>query len=391
MILVLLLYSLFQAGPTDFEQFTARLKSMPAAERSKAVHQFIDGQPITPIIERDSIVGFYWLGKASVVAINGDLQHAWSRPDTMDAIPCGDDTLFVKSTIIPPDARLDYQFIINGKYFTDPRNPRIAPSGYGPHSEILMPKVKLSPALAPHPDVPKGTLDTLTFTSTDPSIKSRKLVVYKPAGYQHISELPSLYVHDGYDALKFAFYAEVLDYMIAEKKIQPVLAVFIPPVEREYEYVWGKYRQFRTAICNELVPLIDRLYKTSRLPQNRAMMGISNGGHISLISVLKRPDVFLCAAGQSATMTDQLSEVLDAAAGNKEGCASFRIYLDVGHYDLENGPEPDQSFLSTNRSFSRELDRYGINHVYHEFNDGHEWGNWRERTEEILIYFFSRK
>ena len=116
-------------------------------------------------------------------------------------------------------------------------------------------------------------------------------------------------------------------------------------------------------------------------------MGISNGGHLSLITALRRPDVFLQAAGQSSTITDQLVEVLESTASKPES-KMLNLYVDVGRYDLENSGDPLFTFLSTSRLFHQKLQRAGIKHTYHEWNDGHEWANWRERTPEILRLFF---
>jgi enterochelin esterase-like enzyme len=64
--------------------------------------------------------------------------------------------------------------------------------------------------------------------------------------------------------------------------------------------------------------------------------------------------------------------------------------MDVGTYDLDY-PGADESFLSANREFGAELTKHGIKHIYREVNDGHEWANWRERTEDILKMFFGVK
>ena len=120
------------------------------------------------------------------------------------------------------------------------------------------------------------------------------------------------------------------------------------------------------------------------------MMGISNGGHVSLATVFKRPDVFLNGAGQSSTITLQLLEILDNAVEHLPAHKPFKLYTDVGAYDLDY-PGADGSFLSVNREFSAELTKDGIKHVYREVNDGHEWANWRERTEDILKLFFGAK
>jgi hypothetical protein len=85
-----------------------------------------------------------------------------------------------------------------------------------------------------------------------------------------------------------------------------------------------------------------------------------------------------------------LFEILDNAAEHLPNHKPFTLYMDVGAYDLDY-PGADGSFLSINREFSAELTKDGVKHVFHEFNDGHEWANWRERTEEILRLFFGFK
>jgi enterochelin esterase-like enzyme len=391
MLWIILAFCLIQTDGLTFEQFTNELKALPISERGSVVQKYVADHPVTPIIEQDSLVGFYWLGKAHSVVINGDLQLGWSRPDTLEPIPCVDDTLFVRTYTIPPDARLDYQLIVDGKTTTDPHNPRITPSGFGLHSEIAMPRFKPNPIRALRRDVPHGSIDSLMFSSRDPLIKPRKVKVYRPPGYEHLSGLSTLYVHDGLEALVWMDYSTVLDNLIEDKRIEPLLVVFVPPVERDLEYLWGRYRQFITALCDELVPLIDRTYKTAHRPEKRAMAGISNGGHLSLITVFKRPDTFLCAAGQSSTITDQLFEALACALKDEKTRLSLRIYLDVGRYDLRNGPTEEFTFLRTNETLHQMMEEHGLKTVFHEFNDGHEWANWRERTGEILEFFFGTK
>ena len=375
-----------QQSPS-FEAFLLRLRLLPVAQRSASVDEILKTSRTTPLVENRSLVHFVWFGKARTVVINGDLQRGWSQPDTLESIPCGEFSFFYRSYTVPPDTRVDYQFIVDGKTGTDPRNPRITPSGYGPHSELAMSGFVANPVLNYRPDVPHGTIDSIWFKSGIDSIRSRPVKIYKPNGVSTLTNLPSLYVHDGFEALESENFTNVLDNLIAERKIKPLIVVFVPPVLRGEEYVGRRQRAFTTMLCDELVPLVDKSYPTSRKPEDRGMMGISNGGHVSLATVLKRPDVFLNAAGQSSTITLQLLEILDNAEEHLAKHKPFTLYTDVGAYDLDY-PGADGSFLSINREFSAELTKDGIKHVYHEFNDGHEWANWRERTEEILILFF---
>jgi enterochelin esterase-like enzyme len=233
-------------------------------------------------------------------------------------------------------------------------------------------------------------VDSIWFKSGIDSLRPRAIKIFKPYGFASLSNLPSLYVHDGFEALKSEYFQNVLDNLIADHKIKPIIVVFVPPVLREDEYVGRRQRAFTTMLCDELVPLIDKSYPTSRKPEDRGMMGISNGGHVSLATVLKRPDVFLNGAGQSSTITPQLLEILDNAVQHRSSHKPFNLYMDVGQYDLDY-PGTDGSFLNLNREFSAELTKDGIIHMYREVNDGHEWANWRERTEEILRLFFGAK
>lgn len=42
------------------------------------------------------------------------------------------------------------------------------------------------------------------------------------------------------------------------------------------------------------------------------------------------------------------------------------------------------SFLSSNQLLGKKLAEAKIDHKFNVFNDGHQWANWRERTDDIL-------
>jgi enterochelin esterase family protein len=231
-------------------------------------------------------------------------------------------------------------------------------------------------------------LDSLEFTSSIDSLMSRRLVVYKPAGYELLSSLPTLYVYEGFEALENMTYATILDNLIRAGKIEPVLTVFIPSISGDEPYLFERYRKFSEMICDELVPLIDQKYKTAHRPDRRALSAISAGGQFALLNTFIRPDVFLAAAAQSPTITKEHFQAIHEAWVNSKARPAFRIYVDVGRYDLTSGTIDGLTFLQANRKFHEELEKYGLVHAYHEFNGGHQWADWRERVEEILVYFF---
>jgi enterochelin esterase family protein len=371
-----------------FEAFTKLLMSLPENQRDSAVIEYISNNPQTPVIESDSILNLYWYGKANTVVLNGDLQLGWSVPDTLDAIACNGQTFFHRTLTLPKDARIDYIFTIDSLTVTDPRNPAITPGGYGMHSEIAMPAFKPDSVRSYREDVAHGILDSIWLVSKDTSVMSRMAKIYVPAGYDTLSELPVLYVMDGNEAMEFMQYTTVLDNLLAERQIVPLLVVFIPPAQQHSEYIGDGQPAFTNVLCNEYVPAIDKMYKTSSLPEKRGIAGISSGGHMALLTVFSRPDVFHCAAGQSPTLSKDVYKALKKISDKGRILSGFRIWMDVGSYDLVNGTIGDRTFLQAAEDLHYELERMGITHKFKVYNDGHQWANWRERTDDILVYLF---
>jgi enterochelin esterase family protein len=371
-----------------FANFVNELNKLPVDKRLTELQRFINDNPTSPIIENNSLACFNWYGKASSVLINGDIQYGWAVPDTMNLVSCGGNNFFYKIYSLPADARIDYQFIVDDSIITDPRNPIITPSGFGEHSQCAMPMFKSKTVLQYRTNINYGTVDSLLFQSTQTSMQPRMLKIYKPAGYDSLAELPVIFVNDGFKAIEYCFYINVLDNLIADKKIKPVIVVFINFVEGDQDYFLNKTDEYFTAICSELVPLIDANFKTSKKAKDRLLTGISTGAHISLLTVLKKSDVFLNAAGQSPTTTEALFDAVNSASIDKHTKKGLKLYFDVGRFDLRQGGIENHSFLYSNQLLSREMKSAGINHHFKVFNDGHEWANWRERVDEILIYFF---
>jgi hypothetical protein len=132
----------------------------PVEQRAQLVEECRPGRRHG--IEADTILTFVWYGVADSVFVNGALQSGWRQPERMDRLPCGSSpggrSLFYKRYAVPRDARLEYQFIVDGKWTLDPGNVRLtnfSTSSGDPGSYDEMDRV---PA-----DVVHGTLDTLMF------------------------------------------------------------------------------------------------------------------------------------------------------------------------------------------------------------------------------------
>lgn len=389
-----------QLERSNFAQFVNKLESLPLAQRMTAVQNFLNDYPNSPVVEENGLACFYWFGNASEVLINGDIQSGWSNPEAMNIVSCGKEKFYYKIYQLPDDARVDYQFIIDGGKITDPRNPFTTQSGYGLNSQCAMPLFKTKKIRQYRPGINHGSIDSVFFESRLTSMKPRMLKIYKPAGYSlprlsrkdesgdSLSALPAVYVNDGFKAIEFCSYLNILDNLIADKKIKPLLVVFIDFVEDYQNIFLNRTNDYSIAVCDELVSFIDANYSTSKNPRDRLLTGISAGGHAALVTALKRSDVFLNAAGQSSAITAGLIDAVNNAAANPEAGKSLKLYFDIGRFDLAAGDYKNYPFLYANQLLSEELNKAGITHKFKIVNDGHQWANWRERIDEILIYFF---
>lgn len=372
---------------SGFVNFITEVQSVSVDNRAKMIDSFLKNNPNSPVIEKENLAVFFWFGKARSVFINGDIQDAWASPDSMTIIECGENNFFYRIYSLPPDTRVDYKLIIEGKEITDPRNENSTPSGYGIHSQCAMPLFKAKKIREFNPDIEHGSVDSIYFNISTGSISSRWIKIFTPAGYDTLADLPCLYINDGFKALEYCSYINILDNLIASGKISPVIVVFIDFIEGDQNYFLNKTEDYTSMLCNELVPLIDKNYGTAKSPENRIIAGVSAGGNAAIFASLKRPDIFLNAAGQSSTITSDLLTLVRTNGLNSNETKSIKLYIDVARFDLRSGSFNNYPFLYSNQLLSKDLKSAGLNHSFKVFNDGHQWANWRERIDEILIYF----
>lgn len=387
-LLLVLLSAMFNAPAQvkDPQLLADAIKNMNAEEKLQKIREYIAGNPVTPVIINDSTFALYWFGKASRAGVSGDLQSGWSKNDDMQKIKAGDSSFFFITYTVPKDSRFDYMLVHDNRYIVDPGNPVVTPSGFGPHSQVAMPGFKSDPLMIPSEDVSKGTVDSIFFKPKDTLLRARYLKIYHPAGNPEKPAL--LFVYDGFEALKFENYNVVLDNMIAKGMIHPVVAVFIPPAEREDESVGSKTVAFINMICDELVPLMINKYGVSADPVFHGITGISAGGHLAFATPVVRPDVVACGAGQSSTISRELVNALqDLPDAATDG---LKIYIDVGRYDLP-GNIIGKTFHQSNKDFAAEVGKKGIEYKFVEVNDGHSWASWRERTSTYLMFFWGKR
>ncbi|HET9481671.1 MAG TPA: PQQ-binding-like beta-propeller repeat protein, partial [Candidatus Polarisedimenticolia bacterium] len=182
-----------------------------AADKRAAVDAFLAGQKSLPIVEENGAVHFIYRGEATDVGIVGDM-IGFRREDPMTRLEGTD--LFHYSTRLEPDAALNYGFIVDyGKPIADPKNPNQGSGLWGEVSWLAMPAWSAPSFLSEAETARQGRLETLDFESTAHEGAKRSAQIYLPAGYDASGDrrFPTLYVHDGKEALERGQMKNALD------------------------------------------------------------------------------------------------------------------------------------------------------------------------------------
>jgi enterochelin esterase-like enzyme len=362
----------------QFQAYLNRINALPEAQRQAVVDSFMAAVPAFPFTEQDSFAYFIYQGEADEMTVPGDA-NGW---DT-DAFPmtriAGTDFWYCARTF-EPDARLDYKFVKNGStWLLDPLNPNKVTGGFGDNSELAMPAYVQPPEINYYPDIPHGALFDTTFESIILE-NTRRIRVYTPPGYDQAvnDSFPLILFHDGSEYITLGSAVNVLDYLIAEKRIRPVIAVFVPPVNRDEEYAGSRLYDYILFIADEVVSFIDKHFRALRDGSYWAMTGPSYGGLISTQICYEYPEIFgLCASYSPSYWANNRHVYNTVVDGPVE---AIKFYLDWGSYET--------TIKNDAVTMRDHLIEKGYDIQWNEWHEGHSWGSWRAHIDNALEYFF---
>ncbi|MBL7032694.1 MAG: T9SS type A sorting domain-containing protein [Candidatus Delongbacteria bacterium] len=374
-VFALILYATGLLQAQTFSQFIGLLWGTPEGERQELVEAFMDTVSSFPFIEGNTQCHFIYQGDANTVNVPGDA-NGWDAGEFDMQTVAGTDFWYY-SRPFEADARLDYKFVINGsQWILDPLNPFQCWGGFGPNSELRMPGYLPPLEIEYYPDIPHGTLSDSSYYSEHLG-NSRTVRVYLPPGYDSGEEdYPSIFFHDGLEYVDLAAADHVLDYLIHQELIEPVIAVFVPPVNRTEEYAGNLQDEFTAFIAEELLPHIDNRYRTEVDPARRATLGASNGGNIALHLGVTHPELFGLVAAQSSNVQSHISTALETG-----DLLELDFYLDIGTYDIP-------ILITLVENLVDILTERGYPFDYFVYHEGHSWGNWKAHMDDALIRFF---
>lgn len=369
-------------GETAFGRFLAEAGKTP--DKSPAIDKYLAEQKSFPIVEANGAVHFVYRGKATDVGILGDMIGD-RREDPMTRLVGTD--LFHYSIRLTPGSAVAYGFLVDYEKATpDPRNPRKASGMFGDVSMLAMPGWKQTEPPGQSAAANQGRLETMEFTSkVGGKEKKRTAEVYLPAGYDADPDrrYPTLYVHDGKEALEKGDLKNVLDALIGTKA-SPLIAVFVVPDPENPQGEFWMVQPYVEMIATELVPKIDEKYRTVGEPRARASVGAGGGANEALACVLKHPELFGRLGSQSPFVISRVDYEKQIPAADKQPMA---IYMKWGAYDMRSTREAWDTAKGNRELFELVRER-GHKPIGGESPEGTGWTFWRGHTGEMITALF---
>lgn len=289
-----------------------------------------------------------------------------------------------------PPLDADGNFVIGPDYVPAPERKPVAgvPEGRVQQFEINSKETKLlNPGIAREessrkvdPNNPKTLI-----VDTHPIDYQRKITVYIPAQYKPGSAAPFMVVHDGPKGKPGLELPHILDNLIAQKRILPIILIQIAngggdaqghERGKEYDTMSGVFAEY---IETEVLPRVEKNcnVRLTTDPDGRAAMGNSSGGSAALIMAWFRTDLYHRVLTTSGTFVNQQwpfdPKMPDGAWGFHETLIPnspkkpIRVFMSVGDQDLLNpGVQRDgmHDWVEANHRMAKVLKAKGYEYQY---------------------------
>jgi enterochelin esterase-like enzyme len=241
--------------------------------------------------------------------------------------------------------------------------------------------------------------------------KVRRAMVYVPPGYDKGTErYPVLYLQHGASEDETGWTRQgkanlILDNLLAEKKAVPMIIVMdygyaTPPGEPGVPTAadgrrgsggrggggrGGGASLFEQVMVQELIPTIDREFRTLADREHRAIAGLSMGGGQAMQIGSAHMDLFASiGVFHGAVMGFNLTTSYGGVYGNADEVNKKMRLIFLGSGTLD-------SLHSGNDSVHQAMASAGIKHVWHVTEESHEWQPWRKDLHEMASLLFVDK
>ncbi|TXE02019.1 alpha/beta hydrolase [Algoriphagus aquimarinus] len=242
--------------------------------------------------------------------------------------------------------------------------------------------------------------------------KTLKAAVTTPSTYDDSKQFATLYLLHGGSGAFSDWHQKTTEPGLVNRMAEQYNLIIVTPGVGPSSYYFDSpvmdSVQYETYITTELIPHIDKTYKTIAKKESRAITGLSMGGHGAIMLSAKHPDLFSVATSMSGVMNidtrlwkvpAEFSKLRQGQQQEMLGMdlnydAPFSTYTAVGLVDKMkvNGIAllidcgVDDFLLETNRQMHQMLLENGTPHDYTERPGSHTWDYWTNALPFHLLF-----
>jgi enterochelin esterase-like enzyme len=267
-------------------------------------------------------------------------------------------------------------------------------------------------------NVPLGPVRTQWYLSSVTG-EWRRAVVYTPPGYDASGKrYPVLILQHGMGEDETGWTRQgraqfILDNLIAAGKAVPMIVVMdrgyadppgAPPFALTADIplrdIRAAFSRFEAVVMQDLIPMIDRSYRTIPDRDHRALAGLSMGGMQTLFIGLRHLDTFAYIAALSSPVIrgkDPDAKLAPSLVGPFDTRTAFDgAFADAAHFNqrvklfwLGAGTAEGEPIHSSVRGAVDALRSSGVRLEYFESQDtAHEWQTWRRDLRDVAPRLF---
>jgi enterochelin esterase-like enzyme len=246
-----------------------------------------------------------------------------------------------------------------------------------------------SPLATPDPE--QFRCQETTGQVTDETYSSRTsnseqgYIVYLPPCYEFsTAKYPTLYLLHGTENDDTQWERlgvfEAMDEGLRSGRFAPAIIVLPDGDPDLFVNTSGGLNSFEGQLVEELVPIVDRLFRTDPRPEMRAIGGVSRGGVWSLEIGFLHPALFSIVAGHSPCLNvnEAPPEYDPLKLTDAPSLKTQRIWLDAGDMDYCQ-PGADDLHMA--------LDSSGVAHEYHIWPGLHDDTLWVAHLTDYLEFY----
>ncbi len=239
-------------------------------------------------------------------------------------------------------------------------------------------------------DIPHGQVHSIYYWSELNGME-RHINVYVPAEYYSnpSKRYPVLYLVHGWGEDENGWsnqghMGNIMDGLIAAGKAVPMIVVMPSgDIQTNPDVRQAKTNDITQIFANDLIPYIDKTFRTKTDRQNRAMAGLSRGGMQTTTTVFNNMDKFAWMATFSGFFARGDDFINNSFNGVFKDPAAFDkqmnlLFISTG---TEEGTPEEQV---------KALKEHGIKNMVYHVSEGtaHEWLTWRRALNDFVPRIF---